>query len=122
MEYIPEKNASFEVAKDRLIIHGGMYGRTIPLSDLILEKALSVNLHEVPDLKLKSRRNGLALPGLKTGWFRLQNKEKALAFLTDPNQVAYIPTRNGFSLLFSLQEPDRFIHLLRNPENTAVSE
>jgi hypothetical protein len=106
------RNARFEIRDRQLIIHGGMYGRTLYLSDLDLDHARPVDLTTDPVVALQSRRNGLALPGLQCGWFRLRNKEKALVFITDPTRAAYIPTRQGYALLFSLRDAKRFIDTL----------
>lgn len=107
------KHARFEITGDRLVIHGGMYGRTIPLAELDLDRARVADLTEVPELTLKSRRNGLGLPGLKCGWFRLKNSEKALVFLTDPTRTAYVPTTGDYVLLFSLGDPMAFLEALK---------
>ena len=39
-------------------------------------------------------------------------KTKALLFVTDRRQVVYLPTTEGFSVLMSVSEPDRFMHAL----------
>ena len=85
------------------------YGRSIPVSRLDAESAQIVNLKESSDLRLRARTNGIGLPGYAVGWFRLGNGEKALAALTAKNQVLYIQTTLGYSLLLSLADPDRFL-------------
>lgn len=107
------KNARLEVTDEGLKIHGGFYGRQIETKNLDLEKARAVDLGSEEGLRLSARRNGLGLPGLKGGWFKLNNGEKALVFLTDASRVAYVPTRLGYSLLFSLENPAALIQALR---------
>ncbi len=107
------RNTKFEIDSGQLRISGDMYGRTIPLSALELEKARVVNLKTEQGYQMKWRTNGAGLPGYSSGWFRLKNGEKCLAFVTDRSQVVYIPTRNGYSLLLSVQRPGDFLKPLQ---------
>lgn len=102
----------YEVSSEGLRIRGDLYGRLIPKSALLLEKARMVNLNEVPDLKPTRRTCGTSVPGYQAGWFRLKNGEKALLYLTNTQQAVYIPTTEGFSLLLSVEKPDRFLDAL----------
>ncbi len=63
-------------------------------------------------LCLKRRTMGTGLPGYGAGWFRLRNGEKALAYVTAPSRIAYVPTSDGYSLLLSLEAPDAFLRAL----------
>jgi hypothetical protein len=56
---------------------------------------------------------GTAFPSYRAGWFRLRNGEKALLYLTDSRRAVYVPTTRGYSLLFSPQQPERFVERLR---------
>ena len=85
------------------------YGRSIPVTSLDAASAQIVNLTESTDLRLRTRTNGIGLPGYAVGWFRLGNGEKALAAVTTRHQVLYIRTTLGYSLLLSLADPDRFL-------------
>ena len=111
------KHATFEIADQNLRIRGGLYGRTIPLADLDLEKAdvLDISCKDGPHLS--SRRNGISLPGLRAGWFRLawpgKGKERVLVFATSKKRVAYIPTGKDYALLLSAQEPEGLIAALK---------
>ncbi len=108
------RTATIEIGSDELLIHAGFYSRTIALADLDIDAARTIDLKAEPSFRPKWRTNGVGLPGLQAGWFRLRNKEKALLLLTDPSAVAYVPTRQGFSLLFSLPDPKAFLASLRN--------
>lgn len=103
----------FEVSPESLRIRGDIYGRSIPRDRLLLEKARSVNLASDADVRPTMRTNGIGLPNYKSGWFRLKNGDKALAFITDGSRVAYIPTTDGYTLLASVPEPARLIDTLR---------
>lgn len=107
------RNTKFEIDSGQLKIRGDIYSRTIPLSALQLEKARVVNLKKEQSYQMKLRTNGAGLPGYSSGWFRLNNGEKCLAFVTDRSQVVYIPTSNGYSLLLSVEEPGAFLSALQ---------
>ena len=102
----------FEVSPAGLTIRGDMFGRTIPHHALIPDQARSMDLGAVPEYRPKRRTMGTGLPGYQAGWFRLQNGEKALVFLTQPARVVYVPTREGFSVLMSVEDPDAFLRAL----------
>jgi hypothetical protein len=61
----------------------------------------------------KIRKNGIGIPGLKQGWFRLRNTQKALLFVTDVSRVVYVPTHEGYSVLFSTPAPEAFAEYVR---------
>lgn len=103
-----------EVSSDGLKVAGDIYGRMIPRQDLIPAQARALDLTQDTDYALARRTNGTALPGYRSGWFRLRNGEKALAFVTDTKSVAYVPTRAGYSVLVSVAEPGRFLEALRS--------
>ena len=54
-----------------------------------------------------------AVRGYAGGWWRLASGEKSLLYLTAPDRVAYVPTTEGFSLLLSVSDPERFVEQLR---------
>ena len=67
-----------------------------------------MDLTESPNYRPVWRTNGAGLPGYGSGWFGLANGDQALIFVTDKRRVVYLPTREGYSLLLSVQEPDKF--------------
>jgi hypothetical protein len=56
---------------------------------------------------------GTGLPGYQAGWFRLANGETALLYLTDRAKAVYVPTTNGYALILSPDNPERFMAALR---------
>jgi len=76
---------------------------------LIKKDVKVVDLTVTREYSPKIRTNGLALPGIKVGWFKLKNGEKALLFVTDMSHVVYIPSRKGYSVLLSVAYPAEFI-------------
>jgi len=110
---VASRTARFELSAQGLAIHSAPYGRTLPASALLPEQATLVDLRSDRELQPTLRTNGIGLPGYAAGWFRLRKGEKALLFVTDPSRVVYLPTREGYSVLLSVAEPERFIEALR---------
>ncbi|MFC1509791.1 PH domain-containing protein [Candidatus Omnitrophota bacterium] len=106
----------FEVSREGLRITKEIYGRQIPLESLRIDKAEIINLRNSTQYRLKSRTNGTGLPGYKAGWFRLQNGEKALVFVTDMTRVLYLPTDQDYSLLLSAENPEGLIKALQDAQ------
>jgi hypothetical protein len=106
------QNSRFELSAAGLQLRGDLYGRFIPVGELRGDQAREVNVSADPALAPKWRLFGTAIPGYRSGWFRLRNGERALLYVTDPTRAVYIPTRNGYSLLLSVTDPARFVQRL----------
>lgn len=113
------QQVQFELSATELQIEGDPYGKSIPIADLSIERAKKIDLSEQHSYRPKWRTNGIGLPGYHSGWFRLENGEKALLWVTNSKNVIYIPTTRGYSLLMSPKNPDEFFASLRRklPEN-----
>ena len=101
--------STFEVRDDGLALKGDFYGRFIPKAQLKLNQARRVDLSHDATLRPKWRWWGTGLPGYQAGWFKLNNGEKALLYLTDRSRAVYVPTTQGYSLLLSPLDPDSFL-------------
>lgn len=108
------RHVQFEITSSGLSIVGDMYGRSIASDQLDLERARAVDLTQDKSLAPSLRTNGAGLPGYSAGWFRLKNGEKALLFVTDKSHVVYIPTREGYAVLLSVDSPEQFLEALRS--------
>ncbi|MBZ0167485.1 MAG: PH domain-containing protein [Candidatus Omnitrophica bacterium] len=106
-------NSKVTVEADRIRLSGDLWGRTIPFAKLDLSGARIMDLTKDSPYRPKWRTCGTGMPGYSSGWFRLVNKEKALLYVTRRDNVVYIPTTEGYSLLLSVQEPQRFLDVLR---------
>jgi hypothetical protein len=106
------RHTTVEINARGLWIKGGVYTRRIEKSSVLREKMRVVDLLSSPAYQPKKRLNGLGLPRYKMGWFRLQNGEKALVFLSDTGGAVYIPTSKGYSLLINPQNVERFIRTI----------
>jgi hypothetical protein len=110
------KNVRFELNDRGLKIGPALYGRLIPRGEIAADGVRVINLDLDPEYKPRVRTNGIGLPGYAEGWFKLQNKEKALLFLTDRSRVVYIPTHKGYSVLLSIREAEEFAEALKRWE------
>jgi hypothetical protein len=108
---------SAEVEGSVLDVHVPIYSRRIPLADLDLARADIVNLDASSPLRPKWRTNGIGLPGYRVGWFRLKDGSKALLAITRRNNVLYLPTRDGYVVLMSVDNPSRLLARLRSAAN-----
>jgi hypothetical protein len=105
--------ATFDVNDSGLRIHNTIYGKFIPKENMDLNDIRVVNLKTQTDLQPQWRTNGVGLPGYNAGWFNLKDKERALLFVTDRENVVYIPTNLGYSILLSTKEPDKMLNSLK---------
>ncbi|MFO7302396.1 MAG: PH domain-containing protein [Acidobacteriota bacterium] len=113
MSLVASRTARFEVSSDGLRLRGDLYGRFIPAHELRRDGVASVDLATRPDLRPRRRTFGTGLPGYRAGWFRLQNGEKALLYLTDQRRAVYVPTTAGYSVLVSPRNPEAFVEAVR---------
>jgi Bacterial PH domain len=107
------RTSTFEVRADGLLLRGDLYGRKVPASQLRGGAARVVDLDQETSLRPRGKTMGTAMPGYRSGWFKLANGEKALLYLTDMRRAVYVPTRAGYSLLLSVDRPSEFVERLR---------
>jgi len=108
------QNSKVFLDRQNLRLNGDFWGRGIPLGKLDISAAEIIDLNEYPEFRPKRRTFGTGLPGYASGWFRLHNGEKALLYLTTHDNVVYIPTHEDYSLLLSVEEPEKFIDKLKS--------
>ena len=106
------RGSTFEISNDGLRIRGDWYGRLIPASHLVGGTARRVDLAQSPELTPGRRTMGTGLPGYQAGWFRLRNGDRALVYLTDRSKAVYVQTTDGYGVMLSPQEPDKFLAAL----------
>jgi hypothetical protein len=106
------RTATFELSSDGLRLRGDWYGRFIPADHLVRGMAKRVDWALTPELTPGRRTMGTGLPGYQAGWFRLRNGDRALLYLTDRSKVVYVPTTEGYAVLLSPSEPDKFLAAL----------
>jgi len=109
------RNPCVEIHSRELRVRGDLYGRSIAIEKLQPEKARIVDLREEAELKPVLRANGIGVPGYQVGWFRLNNGEKALLYMTDESKVTCLPTTESYALLLSVESAEEFLEALRQP-------
>ena len=102
------KNTSISMDEKDIIIKSFLYGRKISINDVLLNEVQTVNLKQNNEFNVRIKTNGISLPNFLSGWMRLNNGQKALAFLTNRENVLLMPTKN-FVLLFSMEKTEEFI-------------
>ena len=107
------RHSRVEIENEQLRLVGDFWGRSIPLELLNTSEVRIVDLNNRSEYLPKRRTLGTGLPGYTSGWFRLRNGEKALVYLTRSQQVVYIPTSLNYSLLLSVEQPERLIGILQ---------
>lgn len=105
---------SADVDGQSLRIHVPIYSRRIPVADLDLAHAAVVNLDADSQLRPKWRTNGIGIPGYRVGWFKLKDGSKALLAVTRRTSVLYVPTRDGYAVLMSVDNPPGLLERLRS--------
>jgi hypothetical protein len=106
------KNTSIAVRGHEIVVKSFLYGRHIPMESVMADEIRVVNLDRDSEYQVSWRTNGIRLPGFLSGWVRLKSGKKALAFITDKNNVLMVPTKD-FVLLFSLENSAEFIEKIK---------
>jgi hypothetical protein len=106
------RNATFELSPQGLRLRGDFYGRTIPASHVRASEVARIDIGAGPYHPV-TRTNGIAIPGYRAGWFRLRNGHKALLYVTNTRDVVLVPTTDGYDVLLSVGDADRFVERMR---------
>jgi hypothetical protein len=108
------RHSRIEISEGQFNLVGDFWARSIPIQSLRLEDAVVVDLDSSPEFAPKRRTLGTGLPGYSSGWFLLQNGQKALTYLTRRDAVVYLPTSLGYALLLSADRPRELLATLRS--------
>jgi hypothetical protein len=96
-----------------LDIKTSFYSTSVPLSELMLDQARVIDLHERTDLNPGRKSNGYDIAGFKSGHFRLKNGEKAFVAIAGERRALWLPTTRGKGLLLQPRQPDALLKHLR---------
>lgn len=108
-------HGQLEVSSQGLCIKGIVFRKMIPMSDLQVSLARIVDLDQEPSLRPWMKLYGIGLPGFRSGWFLLKERERALLVLSRSNLAVYVPTSRGYALLLSPERIEEFLTALKNP-------
>ena len=107
------RNVRFQISSAGLRVTGDLYGRLVPAAGIQAAAIRPLDFALEPQLQPRWRINGISVPGYRSGWFKLNNGEWGLLFVTDPQRVALVPTSAGYSVLLSVADPQQFVAALR---------
>jgi hypothetical protein len=94
-----------DIGNGVLTVNSLFYGKSIPIGEINVNGIRQLNLNNDKDYNIRIRTNGIGLPNYHVGWMRLNNGNKALAYLTDKTNVVLIPTKD-YDLLISTKDFD----------------
>lgn len=91
----------------------GSHRVQLALSELDLERARVLDLHERQEFTPRPTLNGAFLPGFQSGWYRLRDGSRALVARAGGSRVLWIPTARDFGLLLQPRRPQELLRALR---------
>jgi hypothetical protein len=106
------KDTTLALTNDELIIKSSVFTKKIPLENISIDEIRKIDLNENGENHLALRTFGIGMPNMSLGWFRMKDKTKALAFVTDKKNVALIPTKE-YLVLFSMNNIEEFISKIK---------
>lgn len=112
---ISSKHYLLEINDQNILIKSVFYNTNIALTDIEIDKVKKINLNE-SDIKIDSRLNGIGLPGLLVGWFS-SSQGRLKLYVSDKNEVLYLPTRLNYTIMFSTNKADEIIYEITNAVN-----
>lgn len=107
------KRRRVSLADGQLQIVAGINRSTVPVSELLLDRARIINLDEHPEYRPGGLRiNGTAMPGYRAGHFINAKGRRSFVLLTSHERVLMLPQKNGRLLLLSLEQPQALLDAL----------
>lgn len=98
-----------------------LYTRRHDWDAVDLDRARVVDLDERPEYRPMLKTNGLALPGFRSGWFRLRNGDRAFVATAGGKRLLWLPTRAGHDLVLDADDPQAALDRLRGMAAAARS-
>ena len=110
--FISSRHYKLSISDGTLSIKSVVYNTNISLDNVDLDNVRVVNLNE-ENISFTVRKNGIGLPGMSIGWF-WSNGSKYKVYVTDKKSVVYIPTKDGYTILFSSEKASEIVTDLKN--------
>ncbi|WP_305805488.1 PH domain-containing protein [Stenotrophomonas sp. YIM B06876] len=92
-----------------LQISAMLYRKRIELAALEMDRARVIDLAEHTELKPARKTNGLQIPGVRAGHYRMRDGGKAFCLVTDNSRVLLLPLRDGSRVLLSPENPRQLL-------------
>ncbi|MCF7752003.1 PH domain-containing protein [Bacillus subtilis subsp. subtilis] len=102
-----------QVQGSTLEVVATFYRKRVPVDAMQLDRARVVDLAEYGNLAPVIKTNGYAMPGFKSGHYRLRDRSKAFCLITDASSVLYLPLRDGSALVISPEQPRALLAALQ---------
>lgn len=109
---VGQSRSSLEITPSQVRFNVPIYGRSIGRDRLITAEIEAVNWPTDTRYSLGLRTNGLGVPGYLLGWFRSKQGKTILAAVSTPQALA-IPTRDDYTLLVSVADPEGVRQMLQ---------
>jgi hypothetical protein len=111
------KRTNILIGNREIIIHSFPYGKKIPVENILVNEIKAINLNDDKEYGIMLRTNGISLPNFRSGWMKLKNGKKALAFVTGKEKVLLMPTKD-YVVLFSMEKIEEFIGEMKSMLNS----
>ncbi|MES1924662.1 hypothetical protein [Salinisphaera sp. T31B1] len=85
-------------------LKGGEFHERVPLEAVV--DARVVDVADRPDLARARRRNGIALPGFRVGWFETADGRKLFVLRAAGARLLHVTTDIRFDVLLGVDEPE----------------
>ena len=95
-----------------LVVKATVYTLRLPIADIDLGAARTLDLGEQRELRPWLKTNGFAVPGFQAGHFRSRDRRKLFCLVTAPRVLA-LPLRDGRTVLLSAERPQALLEALR---------
>jgi len=104
-----------ELQSAALAVTSSLYRCRIEAAELDLARARVVDLDEHTGLKPVLKRNGMSVPGYRSGWFSLRNRRRCFVATSDSTRLLWLPGRGRHDLLLDVADPNALLGRLRDP-------
>jgi hypothetical protein len=120
--FVLDLNVAVVLEENTVRVDGGSFNPryqgestdALPLSALRVSEARVLRDRHDGNYGTSARTNGLGLPGLLSGWFRLQNGQTAFVYLVQAPKTVLIPTTENYVFLFDVRRPHDFLRALQH--------
>lgn len=89
------------------------YRRRLAWDELRLDAARVVSLDERPELRPAMKSNGMAVFGMRSGWFRTRRFGRLFVATTGGKRLLWLPTTKGYDLLLQPRQPAALLDAIK---------
>jgi hypothetical protein len=103
-----------EWQSDGFIVLTSFYKQIYARKDFLLDSAMVVNLENDKAHRPIFKTNGYSVPGFKSGWFRLRNRQSAFCAMGEGKRILLLPTNKGHCLMLGTAAPEKTLEQLKH--------